>query len=97
MENDNKKTKVFIARESNDKVNENTQEYIPDKGSDALIINNCYKDEYYGDYDEELGNLSYGLEIMHFLVIYIFIFIFYFPIRNLSILKEIQTNWNIII
>ena len=40
MENDNKKTKVFMARESNDKVNENIQEYIPDKVSDALIINN---------------------------------------------------------
>jgi len=53
MENDNKKTKVFMARESNDKVNENIQEYIPDKVSDALIINNCYKDEYYGDYYEE--------------------------------------------
>ena len=81
MENDNKKTKVFIARESNDKVNENTQEYIPDKGSDALIINNCYKDEYYGDYDEEFWNLSDDLEIIdsNYLYLYFF-FIFQFGI-----------------
>ena len=66
MENDNKKLKVFVERELNDEINENTFEYIPGKESDALIINNCYKDEYYGDFDEEFGNLSGDLEIMDF-------------------------------
>lgn len=66
MENDNKKTKVFVERELNDEINENTFEYIPGKESDALIINNCYKDEYYGDCDEEFGNLSGDKETMDF-------------------------------
>ncbi len=88
MENNNKKTKVFVERELNDDVegeydedgffttpngsfwdpdgvyfnregydkhggyyDDETQEYMPGKGWDE--VNNCYKDEYNDDYDDD--------------------------------------------
>ena len=56
-----------MERGLNDEINKNTFEYIPGKESHALIINDCYKDDFYGDCYEEFGrNLSDEIEIMDF-------------------------------